>query len=147
MLQFLINKMYTDGIAISYCWRFWCKFQPCRLEYAWVMTLWLNACKFNHRRIVYKCSITHLLLPSTVTWKLLIIQASYYRITKLRAHIAQKCKKLNIRNCRVFADQVTYLKVYHWLYNWSTLMQLPYHIIKSQNIIFHAVIAHWGCIA
>ena len=43
----------------------------------------------------------HLLLPSTVTRKLLIIQASYYRITKLRAHIAQKCKKLNIRKCGI----------------------------------------------
>ena len=55
--------------------------------------------KFNHRRIAYKCSIMHLLLPSTVTQRLLIIQASYYRITKLRAHITQKCTKLNIHKC------------------------------------------------
>ena len=31
--------------------------------------------------------ITHLLLPSTVAQKQFITQASYYRITKLRAHI------------------------------------------------------------
>ena len=43
--------------------------------------------------------ITHLLLPSIVSLKLLIIQASYCRITKLRAHTVQNCKKLNIRNC------------------------------------------------
>ena len=57
--------------------------------------------KVNHRRIAYKCCIMHLLLPSTVTRKLLITQASYYRITKLRAHITQKCKKLNIRKCGI----------------------------------------------
>ena len=65
-------------------------------------------CKFNHRRIAYKCSIAHLLLPSTLTRKLLIIQASYYMITKLRAHITQKCKKLNIHKYGIvlgFADQ------------------------------------------
>ena len=45
----------------------------------------INAFKFNHCRIAYKCSITHLLLPSTVTQKLLIIQASYHRITKLKS--------------------------------------------------------------
>ena len=38
---------------------------------------------------------------STITRKLLIIQASYYMITKLRAHITQKCKKLNIRKCGI----------------------------------------------
>ena len=46
----------------------------------------MNVCKFYHRRIAYKCSIAHLLLPSSVTRKLLIIQASYYRITKPKAH-------------------------------------------------------------
>ena len=51
--------------------------------------------------------MTHLLLPSTVTGKLLIAQASYCRITKLRACLTPKCKKLNIRKCGVFADQVT----------------------------------------
>ena len=53
----------------------------------------------------------HLLLPSTVTRKLLIAQASYCRITKLRARLTPKCKKLNIRKCRVFADRVTYVCV------------------------------------
>ena len=52
--------------------------------------------KFNHHRIVYICSMMHLLLPSTATRKLLIAQASYCRITKLRAHLTPKCKKLNI---------------------------------------------------
>ena len=52
--------------------------------------------------------MTHLLLPSTVTRKLLIAQASYFRITKLRARLTPKCKKLNIRKCGpVFADRVT----------------------------------------
>ena len=56
---------------------------------------------FNHHRIPYKCSMTHLLLPSTVTRKLLIIQASYCRITKLRARLTPKCKKLDIRKCGI----------------------------------------------
>ena len=43
----------------------------------------------------------HLLLPSTVTRKLLIAQASYCRITKLRARLTPKCKKLNIRKCGI----------------------------------------------
>ena len=43
----------------------------------------------------------HLLLPSTVTQKLLIAQASYCRITKLRARLTPKCKKLNIRKCGI----------------------------------------------
>ena len=67
-------------------------------------------CKFNHRRIAYKYSITHLLLPSTVTRKLLIIQASYYRITKLRAHKHKNASNrisINAGLFRVFADQVT----------------------------------------
>ena len=45
--------------------------------------------------------MTHLLLPSTVTRKLLIAQASYCRITKLRARLTPKCKKLNIRKCGI----------------------------------------------
>ena len=47
------------------------------------------------------CGVTHLLLPSSLTQKLLIIQASYYRISKLRTHITQKPKKLNICKCRI----------------------------------------------
>ena len=43
--------------------------------------------------------MTHLLLPSTVTQKLLIAQASYCRIKKLRARLTPKCKKLNIHKC------------------------------------------------
>ena len=45
--------------------------------------------------------MTHLLLPSTVTRKLLIAQASYCRITKLRARLTPKCKKLNTRKCGI----------------------------------------------
>ena len=45
--------------------------------------------------------MTHLLLPSTVTRKLLIAQASYCRITKLRARLTPKCKKLKIRKCGI----------------------------------------------
>ena len=57
--------------------------------------------KFNHHRIALNCSITYLLLPSTVTRKLLIIQASYCRITKFRTHITQKLKKPNIHKCGI----------------------------------------------
>ena len=63
-------------------------------------------------------SITHLLLPSTVTRKLLIIQASYYRITKLRAHITQKCKRLNIRKCGIVSAfcRLGHMYVYIYVY-------------------------------
>ena len=63
--------------------------------------------KFYHCRITYKCNIIHLLFPNTVTRNLLKIQASCCGITKLRAHITLKCKKMNIRKCWVFEDQIT----------------------------------------
>ena len=52
--------------------------------------------EFNPHRIAYKFSILHLLPPSTVTQKLLMIQASHCRITSIECleHIDVKSEYL-----------------------------------------------------
>ena len=78
--------------------------------------------------------MTHLLLPSTVTQKLLIIQASYCRITKLRARLTPKCKKLNIRKCGIVPGfcRSGHFIIIRRIDNWNT--NLPSHIVNTDSI-------------